>query len=224
MHAFATLAHSFGFGFLLSLSVCLDLGLVNVAILRTALQHGARQAFMVGLGSCFGDLTYFTLSAFGVSAVLSWMPARWILWLGGTGALLYLTWKMVRDVVRPHRLNLDGPLPPATIAPVASGPSLKRQFGLGLSLALASPTAILWFAAVGGSVIASVAGEERALGPFVAGFFVADVIWSLALAWSAAALGSVAGPKVVRVLSALSAGLFAYLAVVVFLNGIRTLL
>jgi L-lysine exporter family protein LysE/ArgO len=101
---------------------------------------------------------------------------------------------------------------------------MKRDFVMGLSLALASPTAILWFAAVGGGVIASFAGDKRPLAPFVGGFFFAGVVWSLGLAWSAAALGRVAGPKVVRVLSALSAGLFAYLAVIVFLNGIRTLL
>jgi L-lysine exporter family protein LysE/ArgO len=93
---------TFASGFLLSLSVCLDLGLVNVAILRTALRHGARPAFWVGLGSCFGDLTYFTLSAVGVTALLAWPPARWALWLGGTAVLLVLTARALRDAIRPR--------------------------------------------------------------------------------------------------------------------------
>lgn len=214
---------TFGSGFLLSLSVCLDLGLVNVAILRTALRHGARPAFWVGLGSCFGDLTYFALSAVGVTALLAWPPARWALWLGGTAVLLVLTARALRDAIRPRPFPLGEPEPAA-----AAGRDLRfrRLFPLGLALALASPTAILWFAAVGGEIIASSvgAGQRRALVPFVAGFFVAGVVWSLALALTAAALGRVGGRRVVRALSAASAVLFAYFAVVVFRDGWRALL
>jgi L-lysine exporter family protein LysE/ArgO len=214
---------TFGAGFLLSLSVCLDLGLVNVAILRTALRHGARPAFWVGLGSCFGDLTYFTLSAVGVTALLAWPPARWALWLGGTAVLLVMTARALRDAIRPRPFPLGQPE-----ADAQAGRDLRfrRLFPLGLALALASPTAILWFAAVGGEIIASSvgAGQRRALVPFVAGFFAAGVVWSLALALTAAALGRVGGRRVVRALSAASAVLFAYFAAVVFRDGWRALL
>jgi L-lysine exporter family protein LysE/ArgO len=205
-------------GFLLSLSVCLDLGIVNVALLRTALRHGARPAFWLGLGSCFGDLTYFALSAAGVTALLEWRPARWALWLGGTAVLLALTWRTAREALHPRALALDAPE-----APEARDVSFRRQFPLGLALALASPTAILWFAAVGGGVIASFAGERRALWPFVSGFFVAGVVWSFTFAFGAAALGRFGGRRLVRVLSAASALLFVYFAVVVFRDGWRTL-
>ena len=227
----APFVHAFVTGFLLSLSVCLDLGLVNLAILRTAIREGARPAFLVGLGSCFGDLTYFALSALGVSALLSWTPVRWTLWLGGTGVLLYLTWKMAREVVRPHALDLHAaPPPPATGALPPAGATAARPIPpvfpplvLGLSLALASPTSILWFAAVGGSVIASFAGQRRVLLPLVAGFFVAGVLWSFALAFGAARVGRAGGARVVRILSALSAVLFAYFAFDVFRAGLRVL-
>jgi L-lysine exporter family protein LysE/ArgO len=219
--AIGSLASAFASGFLLSLSVCLDLGIVNLAILRTAMHQGARPAFVLGLGSCFGDLTYFALSAFGVSAFLAWPPARWVLWLGGTAVLLFFTWKMLREAVRPHVLVLEGSA--AGDAPRSAGPSPARQFSTGLSLALASPTAILWFAAVGGSVIASFAGQRRALAPFVAGFFVAGVAWSFLVAFGAAWLGRAGGPRLVRVLAAGSAALFAYFAVTVFRSGLRTL-
>lgn len=208
--------HAFASGFLLSLSVCLDLGLVNLAILRTALRDGARPALLIGLGSCFGDLIYFALSALGINAMLSFTPVRWVLWLGGTAVLIYFTVKMLREVARPHPLDLRAP-------PPAAAGSLARHLSLGLSLALASPTAILWFAAVGGSVIASFAGRQHVLFPFVSGFFTAGVAWSVAAAFGGALLGRSTGPKVVRVLSAASAILFAYFAVVVFLDGLRTL-
>jgi L-lysine exporter family protein LysE/ArgO len=223
LHAFGSGLHAFASGFLLSLSVCLDLGLVNLAILRTALRDGARRALLIGLGSCFGDLTYFTLSALGVSALLSWTPVRWTLWLGGTGVLVYLTAKMAREVLRPHALDLDGAPPAATGAPPPSGATAARPLLLGLSLALASPTSILWFAAVGGSVIASFAGQRRVLPPFIAGFFVAGVLWSFAVAFGAARVGRAGGAHVVRILSALSALLFAYFAFDVFRSGLRAL-
>jgi L-lysine exporter family protein LysE/ArgO len=208
-------------GFLLSLSVCLDLGLVNVSILRTALRHGARPALWIGLGSCFGDLTYFALSAAGVTALLAWKPARWALWLGGTAVLLALTWRTLREAVHPRQLALDGP---EDAADRARSLSFRRQFPLGLGLALASPTAILWFAAVGGGVIASFAGQRRALAPFVGGFFAAGVAWSFALSFAAAALGRLGGRRLVQILSAASAVLFVYFAIVVFRDGWRTLL
>jgi L-lysine exporter family protein LysE/ArgO len=208
-------------GFLLSLSVCLDLGLVNVAVLRTALRHGARPAFWVGLGSCFGDLTYFTLSAAGVTALLAWKPARWALWLGGTAMLLALTWKTTREALHPRAFALDAP---EDAAERARELSFRRQVPRGFALALASPTAILWFAAVGGGVIASYAGDRRALAPFIGGFFAAGVAWSFALSFAAAALGRLGGRRLVQVLSAASALLFVYFAIVVFRDGWRTLL
>ena len=49
-------------GFVLSLSACLDLGLVNVATIRRGIEAGSAAAFAVSLGSCFGDLLYAALS------------------------------------------------------------------------------------------------------------------------------------------------------------------
>jgi L-lysine exporter family protein LysE/ArgO len=202
-------------GFALALSVCLDLGLVNVTILRTALRDGARAALWVGLGSCFGDIAYFALSAAGVTAALSWGPARWILWIGGTVFLGWLVARSVREALRPHAIALDGG------EPRAAPPSWRRAFALGLGLALASPTSILWFAAVGGSVIAASAARRELLWPLAAGFYAGGVAWSIALAYGAAALGRAGGPRVVRWLSAASAVVFAILAVVVFRDGLR---
>ena len=202
-------------GFLLSLSLCLDLGIVNVAILRTALQRGGRAGFLVGLGSSVGDLLYFALAAVGALAVLSIPAVRWIFWLGGTAVLLYLAWKMLREVLRPHEIELG---PEGGV--LAGGRGL---FGRGLSLALASPTAIVWFAAVGGSVIAAYGGQRRVLVPFAAGFFLAGVAWSVVLAFGAAALSRWGGRRLVRVLSLVSALLFLYFAATIFLRGLAAM-
>jgi L-lysine exporter family protein LysE/ArgO len=196
---------------LLSLSLCLDLGLVNVAIVRTALRRGGRAGFMVGAGSCVGDLVYFAAALLGVGALMRWPPFRWTIWIGGTAVLLILAARMVREVLRPRAIELDAP----GGAPEPSG----RLFGWGLALALASPTAVLWFAAVGGSVIAASGGARAELIPFAAGFFTAGVVWSAFLSGAAAALSRAGGTKVARGLALVSALLFLYFAGVVFLRG-----
>jgi L-lysine exporter family protein LysE/ArgO len=202
-------------GFLLSLSLCLDLGIVNVAILRTALQRGGRAGFLVGLGSSVGDLLYFGLAALGALAVLAVPLLHWVFWLGGTAVLLFLAWRMLREVLWPHELDLG----PEGAAPAGGG----GLFGRGLSLALASPTAIVWFAAVGGSVIASYGGQRRVLVPFAAGFFLAGVVWSAVLSFGAATLSRVGGRRLARALSLVSALLFLYFAVTIFLRGLAAM-
>jgi len=52
-------------GFLLSLSLCLDLGIVNVAIIKTGVEKGFLPSLNIGLGSTVGDIVYATLSTLG---------------------------------------------------------------------------------------------------------------------------------------------------------------
>lgn len=203
----------FAQGFLLSLSLCLDLGLVNVAILRTGLEQGTRAAALVGVGSTLGDFVYFTLAAFGAAAVVSLPAVRWTLWLGGTALLLYLAFKMAREVVQPHRIDLARGATPG-----------GSPLGFGFKLAIASPTGILWFAAVGGSVVASFGEQRTELIPFALGFGTAGMLWAVVLAAAAGSIGRAAGPRLVRALSAVAALLFLGLATSIFLGGARDLL
>jgi L-lysine exporter family protein LysE/ArgO len=201
----------FGSGFLLSLSLCLDLGLVNVAIVRTALNRGGKAGFLVGAGSCVGDLVYFVAALIGVGALMRWPPFRWAVWIGGTAVLVLLAAKMIREVLRPRQVELED----------EDGPRRKgiRLFVWGMALALSSPTAILWFAAVGGGVIAASGGVRSQLLPFATGFFAAGIAWSAVLAGAGNLLQRVGGTRVARVLAFVSALLFLYFAFIVFQRG-----
>ena len=203
-------------GFLLSLSLCLDLGIVNVAILRTALHAGGMAAFLVGLGSSLGDLFYFSLSAAGAAALLAWAPVRWTLWILGTIVLLVLALRMAREVLRPHPLALNADTGAPRRTPL-------RLVGYGMSLALASPTSILWFAAVGGAAIASIGGGRGQAVWLTIGFALATVLWSALLAFAIESSRRLLGATLVRALSALSALLFLYFAVRIFLDGLHDL-
>lgn len=204
-------------GFFLSLSLCLDLGFVNVALLRAGVQRGMLPALFIGFGSSFGDLVYAVLSLLGISLLLNSLLFKWILWIGGTAILLYMTWNMVKELLHPKELQLEME---------ASAPnSLWKDFTWGMGLALASPSAILWFATIGGSVIAaSQTDSQTALFQFFGGFFSASIVWSVFLSGIASQGGKLMGPKLVRGFSFLSAVLFLYFAGKVFLNGLETLL
>jgi L-lysine exporter family protein LysE/ArgO len=204
---------AFAAGFALSLSLCLDLGLVNVAVLRTALAAGGRAAFVLGAGAAVGDLVYFALALAGASALLAFPAVRVVFWLGGTAVLLLLAARMLAAAW--------GTLPVDLEPGAAQPPRHGRVFAAGAALALASPSSILWFAAVGGSVIASFGGDRRALAPFALGFFAAGLVWSAAFAALAAALGRRLGPRLGRGLQLASALLFLALAAVVFVRGAR---
>ncbi|MFC4076208.1 LysE family translocator [Salinithrix halophila] len=205
-------------GFALSLSLCMDMGTVNVAIMRAGVRNGGWPAFWIGIGSSVGDLVYAVLSMIGISILLQYEWVRWILWLGGSGMLLYLCVRMFWETFTAKAVTADDSSPKELTS--------SSNFFQGIVLALASPTAILWFAAVGGSVIAATNQDQTqsALILFFLGFFSAGLLWAVFLALLSGWGGRVAGPKLVRIFSAISAILFFYFSVKVFLNGYQQLL
>jgi L-lysine exporter family protein LysE/ArgO len=205
-------------GVLLSLSLCLDLGIVNVAAIRTGLTAGPARSFALGAGSCVGDLIYAAAAMLGVTALLALPAVRWILWIVGSGVLLWLCGRAARDAWRAGGTAIRDPAVGIDRTPVG------RYFLQGLALALASPSAILWFATVGGAVIATTAGTGAAPTTallFFAGFAAAGLIWSLGIAL-VSAHGRVFGASIVRVLNVASAVLFAWLAAAVIVDGYRS--
>ncbi|MGD0461375.1 MAG: LysE family transporter [Tepidisphaeraceae bacterium] len=204
-------------GFLVSLSLCLDLGLVNVAAMRAGVQAGAVCSFALGAGSCFGDLFYAILALLGVSALLGFPAVRWCLWLGGSAILMYFTLKMFRDFLCPEKIEaLSG-------AEKADKQTAAVCFVQGFGIALASPSAMVWFASIGGAVIATTAQADGArTWLFFCGFFCSGLLWSLFVA-IVSAQGRRLGVRFIRGFALLSAAAFAWLAVKVFLAGYRSL-
>jgi len=199
-------------GFALSLSACLDLGIVNVATIKRGLDGGARAAFVLQLGSCCGDMVYAVLSMFGLALVLAEPHVRVVFWLGGTAVLLFLAATMVRDSWRGRAL------------PVAdASPKIRahRDFVRGLALALSSPSLIVWFASAGGAVIAGI--YNRTQTPpwlFLAGFFCCGLVWAAFLSLLSGKGRHMLGRTALRSFSAASAAIFVVLAVKVFLDGL----
>ncbi|AIO64983.1 LysE family translocator [Burkholderia oklahomensis] len=209
-------------GFFLSLSLCLDIGLVNVAMLSLTLSHGFRPGFWLGVGSCVGDLVYAALALAGMAVLLQFEAVRWIVWLGGGAVLLFLTWKMAREALFPEPAHdaVDDDTPAAPIRA-----STWRNFARGMLLAMSSPSAILWFAAVGGALIAKAGATTPATASvFLSGFFLGGLAWTLFLCTLASQGRKRAGAGLMRACHVVSALLFAYFSYSVIVGGYRDLI
>jgi len=211
------IAQLFAAGYLLSLSLCMDLGIVNIAMVRAGLTRGMPAAMALGLGSCVGDMVYAVGSLSLVSLLLVHRGVRFALWIGGSAVLLWLAVKMLREAWHPKQLAIAATEDAGALRP-------GREFARGMMLALSSPTSILWFAAVGGSVIAAHAAGATALLPYLSGFFFAGVCWTILIATLTGYAHRRLNARFIRGLSLASAMLFCYFAVVVFVNGYREFL
>ncbi|KFX20368.1 LysE family translocator [Pectobacterium betavasculorum] len=211
-------------GMLLSLSLCLDLGMVNTAIINRGLRHGARSAFYIGLGSCFGDLFYATLSVLGLAVVFNLTPVRWALWIGGGLILIWMTISMARAAWRDYPVKRFADLSESVSVATSTPPARYTEFLSGVGMALASPTALLWFAAIGGTIIAqSTDGSAFMIGLFLLGFFVGGVLWTLFLAALVKYGQRLLKERISFYCSLISALLFAYFAWHVISHGYQTL-
>jgi len=202
----------FSSGFLLSLSLCLDIGVANIAMITLAMQRGYFQGFALGLGTCVGDLIYAVLALAGMTVLLQYEAVRWVLWIGGSTLLLYFAAKMVYSAIQ-H----------GTVLVPASGPrdsSSRQAFFRGIFLAMSSPSAILWFAAVGGTLIArSGGGTLLSSALFLSGFLSAGLLWCAGLCLAATQGGKLLGDKLLRYSYWASAAIFCYFAVYVIVSG-----
>ncbi|MBM3105125.1 LysE family translocator [Pseudomonas sp. P66] len=203
----------FSNGFLLSLSLCLDIGIANIAMITLAMQRGFFQGFWLGLGTCVGDLIYAVAALVGMTVLLQFETVRWVLWLGGS---LLLVWFAVKMLLAAWRG--DGQVQAGQVVVESSW----REFLRGIFLAMSSPTAILWFAAVGGVLISrSGGGSLLEAGLFLSGFFAAGLLWCLSLCLIASHGGRLLGNRLLTWSYLLSAAIFCYFAVYVIVSGYR---
>lgn len=204
----------FSNGFLLSLSLCLDIGIANIAMITLAMQRGYFHGFWLGIGTCFGDLIYAILAMAGMSVLLQFTSVRWVLWIGGSAILLWFAWKMVQSALRPAPSLSSGEL--------GQQLSIRQNFLRGIFLAMSSPTAILWFAAVGGALISRMnSGSSASSAWFLSGFFLAGVTWTAVLCAVGSIGGKMLGSKMLRWSYIASALIFCYFAAYVIVSGYR---
>jgi L-lysine exporter family protein LysE/ArgO len=199
-------------GLLLSFSLCLDLGIVNVYLVKTGIEKGGKLSFIAGVGSSFGDIIYAGLTFLGIGYLVQFETVRWIIWIGGTIALIGLSGYMLhKTFVKPIDISTN-----ISITRKSAG----GEFLKGLILALSSPSSIVWFATVGGAIIATTEFDKPTdLSWLLIGFFSASIIWSASIAIISHYTGSFLGTKLLKTMSLLAALIFAILALKVGYDG-----
>jgi L-lysine exporter family protein LysE/ArgO len=204
----------FSNGFLLSLSLCLDIGIANIAMITLAMQRGYFHGFWLGMGTCVGDLAYALLALAGMAVLLQYEAVRWILWIGGGAMLLWFAGKMLMAAFRKaSELN---------VSETHQYRPLLREFGRGVVLAMSSPTAILWFATVGGALISRMGQHSvTATSWFLSGFFIAGMFWTCVLCLVGSFGGKLLGQRLLKYSYIASALIFSYFALYVIVSGYR---
>lgn len=158
-------------GFLIGMSLVLELGTGNLGLIRTGITKGFLTAFIFSLGCAVGDLVYAVLSVLGIALLLqSSSVFQIVLWVGGTIMLCYLTYQAFKEFFSPKPLNLEGK--------GIEKKSLWAFFITGIWLVVSAPTALVWFATVGGSVVSSTIGNasDQSLMPFFLGFVTVSIV------------------------------------------------
>lgn len=205
-------------GFLIGLSLVLQLGTGNLGLIRTGVKKGFFPAFIFSLGCAAGDGLYALLAVYGVALLLqSSSIFQIVMWIGGTLMLCYLAFQAFKDTIHPKELDLnkDG----------IEKKSLWAYFFTGFVLVVTSPTGLVWFATVAGSVVSSAIGgaADESLLPFIYGFIAVSVIWGAVLAYISSIGGKVMGNKMMRLFSFISGILFLYFAIFVFTHGMENI-
>lgn len=204
----------FSNGFLLSLSLCLDIGIANIAMITLAMQRGYFHGFWLGMGTCVGDLAYALMALAGMAVLLQYETVRWVLWIGGGAMLLWFAGKMlIAAFRRSAEFNVNES---------QQYRSLLREFSRGVLLAMSSPTAILWFATVGGALISRMGQHSVAASSwFLSGFFTAGIFWTCVLCLVGCFGGRLLGHRLLKYSYIASALIFSYFALYVIISGYR---
>lgn len=206
-------------GFLIGLSLVLQLGTGNLGLIRTGIKFGFFPAFIFSLGCAVGDGLYASLAVYGVALLLqSSSIFQFVMWIGGTLMLSFLAYQSFKDINTPKEMDLnEGGM---------KKKSLMAYFFVGFVLVISSPTGLVWFATVAGSVVSSAIGDasNQSLLPFIFGFVTVSVMWGAILAYVSSLGGKIMGRKMMRLFSFISGVLFLYFAIYVFTNGIENIL
>lgn len=197
-------------GFILALSLCLDIGINNIATVRAGIEKGFGSSFAMAIGGTLGDVVYLIISLAGLSLIMQYQPVRVMIWLGGSLFLFYFALMAWREAFHSK---------PSIQEPGGRNTTKVKDAWYGFGLTMASPTTILLFATIGGNMLSSAAPSVSAVSVFFIGFFTAQFAWAVFIAISSHLGGKLLGPSLLKTFSLASSVLFFGFAVYILIDG-----
>ena len=166
-----------------------NVGPIWLLCVRTSARFGWRSGAAIGLGASLVDLGYATLGALGAAALLQVAPFRIGLGLVGASVLVVIGARTLRDA---WRIRVGAELEGEVVAP-------SRALRTGVVATASNPLTILtWGAVFSGAAAANVAAGPVSAVSFVLGIGLGSLLFHLALAGVAAALGGRLGDAALR--------------------------
>jgi threonine/homoserine/homoserine lactone efflux protein len=170
-------------GIAIGVAMSAPLGPVNLIVIRTALCHDLKVAFLAGLGAVFADVLIAAIAAYGIQSVAHLILdyAKFLQVAGG----LFLIVLGIRTA-RTHLAASD----------LTSGPH-SAKFGLTFSLSVTNPGLILGYLAIFSSLSVHLALGTSPYRPaiVVLGIALGSALWWLLLSFFIGRLKTRLGPS-----------------------------
>lgn len=179
-----------------------NVGPIWLLCVRTSARYGWRPGAAIGLGAATVDLGYAILGALGAAALLQLAPLRIALGLTGAAVLVFLGVRTLRDA---WRIRAGAEDASEVVEP-------RQALRTGLVATASNPLTILtWGAVFSGAAAADVAAGPASAVAFVVGIALGSLLFHVALAGIASALGGRMGVTALRWTDAISgAGLIGF--------------
>lgn len=164
-------------GIAIGLAMTAPPGPVNLLVIRTAIGHGFRPAFLTGLGSVVSDIIYASIAAYGVSSIahLITSHARPLTMVGGA-ILVLIGVRLARS-----RVGLDGLAPEAP----QDGRLIPGKMLTAFLMSITNPGVLFGFIAIFGTMNGVLRLSDSAARPpvAVAGVAIGVILWWLFLSF-----------------------------------------
>lgn len=131
-------------GILIGLSLAAPIGPINIEIVRRGLRSGFLSGWLVGIGAISGDTFYCLLVIAGITPFVQHLAVRTVLWIAGGLFLAFLGYSSLRAVQA--KVGVAGDNAEAF---------QRRSYPTGLLMALFNPMGIVFWASIGGGLVAS---------------------------------------------------------------------
>lgn len=140
-------------GIIIGLTLAAPIGPINIEIVRRGLRTGFLSGWLVGIGAISGDTLYCLLVIAGIAPFVQHVVVRTILWTAGAVFLAFLGYHSLRGVREEKRLiTTEGAV------------FQRRSYPTGFLMALFNPLGVVFWASIGGGLVASAAAHASRIG------------------------------------------------------------
>ena len=157
---------------ILGITLAAPVGPVSVEVIRRGLRNGFMAAFIVALGSAFGDFACLMVAYLGLSKFIAIPEVKMVIWILSSFLLVFLGIKTIYDSKKQNILEKK-----------TSVKENKSAFFLGFALAFINPVTIIWWLGIFAVILGDSPDSSFTIMAFLsnATIILGVIIWFLLL-------------------------------------------